>query len=634
MRSFDNLRVISAGLTLVLAAGLWCGVPAASAAQSASQMYTSALARERTIRDADEKPTLKQLRALAAAYERIVSRFPRSGYCDNALWQAAGVYALAYERFGQPSDRRQAQRAVERLRAEYPASSLRARADEILSLLSTRPALAASKPKPVATPPDASPAVDATVKSPAPLPVVATLARVKRSEIGNVVRITLELDSEITYREERVDRPARVFFDLKNVRLGTGVKAAPINFNGDVLKQVRLGAREDGSTRVAMDLSGTSRYSVFTLYNPYRLVVDFERDPAPVATAVQGHPATTWEAPAAAALPSPPAPARQRDARETPSPDNDRPRLPVGASPLRIKSAEVAAAPRSDVPAKPVAAAAPEPAMAGRRTLKSEPTDSSDTPVPTVPATNGSGNYSLARQLGLSVARVVIDPGHGGHDPGAQGYHVVEAELVLDVALRLEKLLLKEKGVDVVMTRRTDVFIPLEERTAIANRVGADLFLSIHANASANATARGIETYYLNFASNPEAEAVAARENSASSRTLHVLPDIIKAIALNDKLDESRDFAELVQNAMSKRLRAQNARIRSLGVKRAPFVVLIGAGMPSVLAEISFVTNKQEAALLKTGAYRQRIAEALFDAVTQYQRSLKKVTAVADGATR
>jgi N-acetylmuramoyl-L-alanine amidase len=232
------------------------------------------------------------------------------------------------------------------------------------------------------------------------------------------------------------------------------------------------------------------------------------------------------------------------------------------------------------------------------------------------------------------VSRVVIDPGHGGHDPGASAHRVTEAELVLDVALRLEKLLQKQPGIEVVLTRRTDVFIPLEQRTAIANREGADLFLSIHANASHNASARGVETYYLNFASNPEAEAVAARENSASGRTLHALPEILRAIALNNKLDESRDFAELVQRAMTRRLRTQNAGLKNLGVKRAPFVVLIGAGMPSVLAEISFVTHRQEAALLRTGSYRQKIAEALFDAVTQYRRSLKKETSVADSSAR
>ncbi len=179
------------------------------------------------------------------------------------------------------------------------------------------------------------------------------------------------------------------------------------------------------------------------------------------------------------------------------------------------------------------------------------------------------------------------------------------------------------------MTRDTDVFIPLEERTAIANREGADLFLSIHANASRNPKARGIETYFLNFASNPEAEAVAARENSASGKTMHSLPDIVRAIALNNKIDESRDFAEIVQKSMVKKLAREERELRDLGVKQAPFVVLIGAGMPSVLAEISFVTHKQEGQLLKTRRYRQQIAEALFDAVQGYQQSLKSRSAVA-----
>src|SRR5262249_10267400 len=132
-------------------------------------------------------------------------------------------------------------------------------------------------------------------------------------------------------------------------------------------------------------------------------------------------------------------------------------------------------------------------------------TGSSGPSAPTLSAPaarNSNGGFSMARQLGLGVSRIVIDAGHGGHDPGAKGKGVTEAELVLDVALRLEKLLQGVPGVDVVLTRRTDDFIALQERTAIANRVGADLFLSIHANASSSAQARGIETYFLNFASN------------------------------------------------------------------------------------------------------------------------------------
>jgi N-acetylmuramoyl-L-alanine amidase len=223
----------------------------------------------------------------------------------------------------------------------------------------------------------------------------------------------------------------------------------------------------------------------------------------------------------------------------------------------------------------------------------------------------------------------MIDPGHGGHDPGAHGRDVTEAELVLDVALRLEALLQKIPGVEVILTRRTDEFVPLPERTAMANREAADLFLSIHANASPQLAARGIETYFLNFANNQSEAAVAARENAASAQAMGALPDFVKAIALNNKLDESREFAGEVQHALVARLRGPNRNLRDLGVKQAPFVVLIGAAMPSALAEISFVTNPQEAKLLRSSAYRQRIADALLQGIKKYQSSLKNVTSVA-----
>ncbi len=227
------------------------------------------------------------------------------------------------------------------------------------------------------------------------------------------------------------------------------------------------------------------------------------------------------------------------------------------------------------------------------------------------------------------MSRIVLDPGHGGHDPGVHGNGVNESELVLDVSLRLRSCWRSQPGMDVVMTRDTDVFIPLEQRTAIANREGADLFLSIHANASRNLKARGVETYFLNFAANPEAEAVAARENSASGQTMHRLPDIVRAITLNNKIDESRDFADAVQKSMVRTLSTRNRELQDRGVKQAPFVVLIGAGMPSVLAEISFVSHRQEGQMLKTSAYRQQIAEALYDAIVKYQKSLKSRATIA-----
>jgi N-acetylmuramoyl-L-alanine amidase len=378
---------------------------------------------------------------------------------------------------------------------------------------------------------------------------------------------------------------------------------------GSLVKAVRVGRHSATTSRVVLELAGHPRYSAFPMYNPFRLVIDVE----------------TQAAATPSSSPVPPA-----------SPIATRPAVELAAAESGPPIAKVALttgrALADDVPLAEIRAVAPgtAPAPSAGESL---PAAAPPPPLRTVPlpasVLSRGGDYSLARQLGLGVARVVIDPGHGGHDPGAQSNGVVEAELVLDIALRVEKLLQDQPGVDVVLTRRTDEFIPLEERTAIANREGADLFLSIHANASRRPIARGIETYFLNFSTNPEAEAVAARENASSGKTMGNLPDLVKTIALNNKVLESRELATIIQTSMVRRLRQQNKTLRDLGVKQAPFVVLIGAQMPSVLAEISFVTNKAEAGLLKQASYRQRIAQSLVDGVLKYQGSLKKATTVA-----
>ena len=239
------------------------------------------------------------------------------------------------------------------------------------------------------------------------------------------------------------------------------------------------------------------------------------------------------------------------------------------------------------------------------------------------------GGYSLSRQLGLGIARIVIDAGHGGHDPGAKVRGLTEASLTLDIALRLEELLRRQPGVEVVQTRRKDAFVSLEERAEIANRSGADLFISIHANASNNPRTRGVETYVLNFAGDAQAERVAARENAGSARSMRDLPDIVKAIALNNKVDESREFARFVQDSLFAQLKKNDKTLRNLGVKQAPFMVLVGASMPSVLTEVAFVTNSEDAGLMRTEKYRQDVAQALLAGITRYQQSLKRAPAVA-----
>ncbi|HZC44260.1 MAG TPA: N-acetylmuramoyl-L-alanine amidase [Acidobacteriaceae bacterium] len=226
---------------------------------------------------------------------------------------------------------------------------------------------------------------------------------------------------------------------------------------------------------------------------------------------------------------------------------------------------------------------------------------------------------SMARVLGLRVRRIVIDAGHGGHDSGTIGEGgIEEKDIALDVALRLGHLLQQRMGAQVIYTRRTDKYVPLEERTAIANAAHADLFLSIHANSSSDPDVRGVETYFLNFTTSPDAMAVAGRENADSNRSVYELSDLVRKIALSDKVDESREFAGDVQEQLYSGLLSGNPGLKNRGVKQAPFVVLIGAQMPSILAEISFLTNPEDASELTRPRYQERLAEALYRGVAEY----------------
>jgi N-acetylmuramoyl-L-alanine amidase len=247
---------------------------------------------------------------------------------------------------------------------------------------------------------------------------------------------------------------------------------------------------------------------------------------------------------------------------------------------------------------------------------------------PPEPRPTRDGQRSLTRALGLKINRIVIDAGHGGHDTGTIGPHgLMEKDLCLDVAQRLGALIeQKLPGADVVYTRNDDTFVPLEERTAIANRAQADLFISIHANSSHDGSARGVETYYLNFATTEESMEVASRENALSQESLHDLQDIIKKIARNDKIEESKELASDIQDSLTQRLQVVSHSERNRGVKKAPFVVLIGANMPSILSEISFVSNPADEKLLRKTDQRQRIADGLFRGVSSYLESLNSLS--------
>ena len=664
---------------------------------------------------------LTRIRALVGAYDDMSKLFPSSGFGDNALWQGARLSADAFWQFGEAIDRTAALRLFTALTSRFPASSLGRQVPEHTKRLNDAKAGAsqvaaprvatappsASRPVPNTPTPPASPPVPITQPARPPVPItppasarvapprasppmpttppasprvpttppasqtvteprprtsgVTALNAIRRDVLPEALRITLELAREVPFYSQRIEGPPRVFIDLQNTRPVEPLSGAAIPFPDDMVKQIRVGRQADARTRVVLDLRGAGRYSIYTLYEPYRIVVDFERPAASDAVAARGNDrsasaARTVAPPRAADPTSPPASGNARTVerrgltgdvevastvdRKVISPTaNDTAPVHAVTKPTPQGDGVVAQTTvRRTVPVKDVSTSAvSEPAAAP----EAEPVDPLETavvpgndaaparPAPLPPSANRNGNFSLSRQLGLGIAKVVIDAGHGGHDPGAQARGLTEADLVLDVALRLEKLMLKEGGFEVVLTRRTDSYVSLEERTAIANKAGADLFLSIHSNASASASARGIETYFLNFAPNTEAEAVAARENAGEARTMRSLPEIVRAIAMNNKRAESRDFASMVQNSMYTEMRKSNKELRNLGVKQAPFMVLVGATMPAVLAEISFITNRQDATLLKTDKYRQQIADALLAGVKRYQQSFRRMPAIA-----
>jgi N-acetylmuramoyl-L-alanine amidase len=650
----------------------------AFAQQTDRDLYAAALARERTARaaladaDAPAAASLDEIHAVIAAYLTLPRRYPASGYSDNALWQAGRLSLDAFTRFGDDRDKAAGVRLLQRLIAGYPTSKLVKDVPAVIDALAPT----------VRAPAGAKNREASTLIGPVGGPT-ATIRGIRRIVLPDAVRIVIELDAEVLFHEERIASPDRVFLDLTPASATPLLRNQTLRFQGDadVVRQVRLGRHENRTTRIVLDAGGVATYSVYALYNPYRLVIDCVRGntPEPVLPLLSARllaPAWSRRLPSAAPTnaewfrdtvasvrrPAPPASPTSLPGPETiaaaelpaatgrliaPPARPSNSGLSMSAPPL-LASRRLAptwgrrlpsVAPLSASTIRDAVASLPPPAPSGSPlgpgTIAAEELPAA-TPAPTAtsglassPAKNSNGGFSIARQLGLGVSRIVIDPGHGGHDPGAMGKGVTEAELVLDVALRLEKLLQKLPGIDVVLTRRTDDFVSLQERTAIANREGADLFLSIHANASESGQARGVETYFLNFANNLSAAAVAARENAASGQAMGALPDIVKAIALNNKLDESRDLATFVQRSMIERLRGANKSVKDLGVKQAPFVVLIGAAMPSVLAEVSFVTNAQDAKLLRSSPYRQRIAEALVNAVRKYQTSLKSITTIA-----
>jgi len=373
-------------------------------------------------------------------------------------------------------------------------------------------------------------------------------------------RVVIQFDREVEVKKEFLESPARLYLDFPGCRLQSGELAKTYAVNDLFIKQIRVGKNRPGVIRVVMDYEAVNTHTVFTLYDPFRIVVDTRGVGKKADQDVSSKPASQ----------------RMQTAEAL---------IPLGSSGSEKKEVR------------------------------------KETPV--IPSPTRQGDMSLTRVLGLKVGRVVIDPGHGGKDTGSIGPGgLKEKDLVLDVSIRLKKLLEERLGTDVVLTRSTDEFIPLEERTAIANQQGADLFLSVHANSSRSRRVSGSETFFLSFASSDDEREVASRENAGSQRNIHELENLLRQIALTDYHTESRQLAQLVQTNLWSQMKPFRPNQRNRGVKKAPFIVLIGANMPSVLTEIGFISNTSDEKFLKQDDARSTMAEALYKGVEEYFRAL------------
>jgi N-acetylmuramoyl-L-alanine amidase len=580
------------------------------------------------------------------SYQFLAHEYPKSKFCQDAYLRAA---RLQKDQLG---ERAQARKNYEEFLSKFKKSPRRREAQEGLAEL----ALLESSEEPAAnakreTGIESTPApVREMPNTPGYTPdaSVPRVRRISTSAAADSTRITLDLEDSVEYSSARIKHPDRIFFDLHAARLTPEVAKGNIAVDGKLLTGVRVAQNKSGVVRVVLDVTGVKDYTDSLMNNPPRLVIDLYASATALRAAKAKRAKEKADSDEDTAVASSTSPADKSHgmhsiaARDPGVDPKGFPVQPAGKTETAVENPAVAKTPAAVVRkadpgpkisrSKSLNAANSPPARSGKPAEAGKP----DLILPTTPPQpTRDGQSTLTRALGLKIGRIVIDPGHGGHDTGTIGpTGLMEKDLCLDVALRLGKIVAQRlPGADVVYTRSDDTFIPLEDRTNIANQAKADLFISIHANSSRNHDARGIETYYLNLKGSPEAMEVAARENASSQESVHDLEDLVKKIARNEKIDESREFAEDIQDSLAQRIQKSAKSMRNRGVRKAPFVVLIGADMPSILTEISFLSNPSDEKMLKKPEYRQRVAEGLYQGVASYLQSLNSMTVNLPGKT-
>ena len=593
-----------------------------------------------------------------AAFREFLRRYPRNRLADDARQAIAELKRDAA--------------SLQKLAAKREAEKYQRAAESAAK--STKPAIPTETIADPANDQDTDAAKDQGTDTGSGSSQLPRVTSIRHWSTPDYTRVAIDLEQDVKFDSRRIDHPDRIFFDLYDTKLASTLVGKSFDVDDGFLKKIRVAQFKPGKTRVVLEVDDLSDYDAFLLPNPSRLIIDVHGKESGKSGASKGASAAAdaktdargtanGRGTGSATKVEPalwPEPGDDSTAPDTATEarlENTKPTVrtvTIGKTPVK----KIIEAGDDDPPERKRAPAArsvedlrpelpPEKSSVADASVE-DSTDELTPPRRKLVTTRGkskrkgasstadidarearptaAGDRSLIRALGLKIGKIVIDPGHGGHDAGTIGPDgLLEKDLVVDVGRRLGKLLETRMGAEVVYTRRDDTFIPLETRTAIANQERADLFVSIHANSSRDSSARGVETYYLNFTSSPDALEVAARENAVSEKSIHELGDLVKKIALKEKIEESREFASNVQQALHSGLATKNSGIRDRGVKKAPFIVLIGANMPSILAEISFVSNPTDERKLETPEYRQRIAESLYRGIAKYVSGLSGV---------
>ncbi|MFY9941508.1 MAG: N-acetylmuramoyl-L-alanine amidase [Desulfobacterales bacterium] len=519
--------------------------PEPAHAAGARERYLQAEKAYRELRRAPEKQKYRRpWMDCIQKFEAVYRHAPDGPWAAAGLFMSGTLYRELHKHSFREADLKEAADIFHRIIKRHPKSQYARKARAQLETL--------EKPKAAAVPAQGSRQAEGQGDSigrviqraaaAAPTPAAPRSDAAGQARVENLrywsnnryTRVVIDVSRETAFqhhllkKDPALKKPQRLYIDLDRSRLGGGLqKTIPIN--DKLLNNVRAGQYTPEAVRVVVDIKSFDRYKIFSLRNPYRIVIDVWGDadgsPSPVQLATPG-----------------------------------------GSAPI--------------------------PASA------------------------------LAKQLALGVRRIIIDPGHGGKDYGAPGYlkGVYEKDIVLAIGKKLAKKLREELHCEVIMTRSTDTYLTLEERTAIANTKNVDLFISIHTNAHRDRNAYGVETYFLNLATDEEAILVAARENATSTKNISDLQTILTDLMQNAKINESSRLAGYVQNDLTAHLKKRYPQVKSKGVKQAPFYVLLGAQMPAILVETSFISNPRECKRLVNPTYQEHLCDGIIQGIRRYIR--------------